>query len=154
MKKTLRGAPFVGPAGKVLDEALQAAALNRREIYVTNAVKHFKWEPRGKRRLHKRPSVGEIRTCSVWLQSEIRTVNPRVIVALGGSALLALTGRSQTIEAARAMELTHSAGARILATYHPSAILRADHEERETLRCALVDALKRAARLLDTQSET
>ncbi len=143
-EEDLHGAPFVGPAGKVLDETLRAAGLDRSDLYLTNAVKHFKWEPRGKRRLHKRPSVAEIRACNGWLQSEISNVKPLVIVALGASALLALTGKSCTIEAARAIQMTHAGGARIIATYHPSAILRADEKVRDRLRASLLGDLKRA----------
>ena len=153
-EEDLHGAPFVGPAGKVLDEALRAADLNRSELYLTNAVKHFKWEPRGKRRLHKRPSVAEIKACNGWLQSEISNVKPLVIVALGASALLALTGNACTIEAARAMQLTHAGGARIIATYHPSAILRADEKGRDKLRASLLSDLKRAGSWLEIARET
>jgi uracil-DNA glycosylase len=144
-EEDLQGRPFVGPAGKVLNDALTAAGVQRSEIYITNAVKHFKWEPRGKRRLHKKPSTGEIRICNVWLRKEIETIKPTVIVALGASALSALHGSSLSIEAARHMRLTHPAGARILATYHPSAILRADADRAPILRTALVEDLKRAA---------
>jgi uracil-DNA glycosylase len=144
-EEDLRGAPFVGPAGKVLDEALAAAGLKRAEIYITNAVKHFKWEPRGKRRLHKRPTISEIRVCNMWLQGEIAAVRPRVIVALGASALTALVGASHSIEAARQMDFTHAGGAKIFATYHPSAILRADDGRRDELRAYLIAALQRAA---------
>jgi uracil-DNA glycosylase len=144
-EEDLRGAPFVGPAGKVLDEALAAAGLKRAEIYITNAVKHFKWEPRGKRRLHKRPTLSEIRVCNTWLQSEIAAVKPRLIVALGASALTALVGASHSIEAARQMDFTHAGGAKIFATYHPSAILRADDGRRDELRAYLIAALQKAA---------
>ena len=146
-EEDLQGRPFVGPAGQVLNEALTAAGIERREIYITGAVKHFKWEPRGKRRLHKKPSTAEIRICNIWLQGEIETLKPTVIVALGASALSALHGKSMSIEAARQMDLTHSAGAPILATYHPAAILRADRERASLLRAALVEDLKRASEL-------
>jgi DNA polymerase len=146
-EEDLRGKPFVGPAGKVLDGVLQEAGLNRSDLYITNAVKHFKWEPRGKRRLHKKPSVGEIRACNGWLQVEIATIKPRVIVTLGGSALRALTGSPQSIESAQQMDLHHEAGTRILAAYHPSAILRAEGDRAEQLRTSLVAVLKHAASL-------
>lgn len=136
-EEDLRGAPFVGPAGKVLDGALQAAGMRRREVYVTNAVKHFKWEPRGKRRLHKRPSAAEVRACNGWLQGEIANVNPAVIVALGASALRAL-GESPAIV---------RRGARLLAACHPAAILRADHVRAEQLRESLVKTLEEALRI-------
>ena len=147
-EEDLRGRPFIGPAGKVLDDALQAAGLNRGEIYLTNAVKHFKWEPRGKRRLHKRPGVGEIRACNAWLLNEIEAVKPMVIVALGASALTALLGSPKTIETARAMDLNLPSGVRLVATYHPSSILRADAERSATLREALVGDLRKASGLL------
>ena len=146
-EEDLRGAPFVGPAGKVLDEALLQAGVTRADVYVTNAVKHFKWEPRGKRRLHKKPNMTEIRACNLWLVEEITTINPSVIVALGASALSALVGSSYTIEKARHSDLTHSAGARILATYHPSAILRAEDARKDEMHACLVADLKRAAAL-------
>lgn len=144
-EEDLRGKPFVGPAGKVLDSVIEESGLERADLYITNAVKHFKWEPRGKRRLHKKPYSGEIQACNVWLQGEIDTVRPRVIVALGASALRALNGSSPSIESAQQVELHHSCGARILAAYHPSAILRADPGRRDHLRKSLVAVLKQAA---------
>ncbi len=146
-EEDLRGAPFVGPAGKVLDDALLQAGMSRSEVYVTNAVKHFKWEPRGKRRLHKRPTSSEIRACHHWLVEEIATLQPRVIVALGASALRALSGSSPPIETARLVDVAHSTGARLVATYHPSAILRADPARQEQWRGLLISDLKRAATL-------
>ncbi len=146
-EEDLRGKPFVGPAGKVLDGVLEQAGLTRPALYITNAVKHFKWEPRGKRRLHKKPSGGDIRACNIWLQGEIAAVKPRVIVALGGSALRALTGASPSIESAQKLDLHHASGTRILAAYHPSAILRAEGDRAEQLRTALVTVLKQAASL-------
>jgi len=144
-EEDLRGVPFVGPAGKVLHEALAAAGLRADELFVTNAVKHFKWEPRGRRRLHKRPGAGEIRACNIWLQAEIEDVKPRVIVALGATALSALCGLTESIETATRMELHHPNGTRILATYHPAAILRAPDGRGETLRAALIRTLQLAA---------
>jgi len=143
-EEDLRGRPFMGPAGKLLDEVLRSAGLRREDIFITNAVKHFKWEPRGKRRLHKRPTTGEIRACNGWLRSEIDGVKPRVIVALGASALTALCGGSQSIESARTTVMTHRSGARVMATYHPSAILRADAERSKVLHAALLEDLQRA----------
>jgi DNA polymerase len=144
-EEDLRGAPFVGPAGKVLDDALSQAGVARAEVYVTNAVKHFKWEPRGKRRLHKKPNMTEIRACNMWLIEEMAAIKPRVIVALGASALTALMGSSYSIEKARQIDLEHSTGARVVATYHPSAILRADDGRKEEWRKFLIDDLRRAA---------
>jgi probable DNA metabolism protein len=146
-EEDLRGAPFVGPAGKVLDDALVQAGVKRSDVYVTNAVKHFKWEPRGKRRLHKKPNVSEIRACNMWLVEEIATIKPCVIVALGATALSALVGSSYSIEAARKANLAHSSGAKVLASYHPSAILRADDGRKDELRAFLIADLKRAVTL-------
>jgi uracil-DNA glycosylase len=142
-----RGHPFVGPAGRVLDEAIAVAGLRRGDLFITNAVKHFKWEPRGKRRLHKRPGAGEINACHVWLEREIDGVKPRVIVALGATALRALTGATVSIESARSRELRHPGGARILATYHPSAILRAQGDRTVEFRTHLVGDLRHAAQI-------
>jgi uracil-DNA glycosylase family protein len=143
-EEDLRGHPFVGPAGRILDQCLDAAGLERNELFVTNAVKHFKWEPRGKRRLHKRPNLQEINACNVWLQLEISRIKPRVLVALGATALRALMGRTLTIDAARRQSLQHSSGVAVLASYHPSAILRAEGEHAVQLRTALIQDLKRA----------
>jgi uracil-DNA glycosylase family protein len=143
-EEDLRGHPFVGPAGRMLDQCLDAAGLKRNDVFVTNAVKHFKWEPRGKRRLHKRPNLGEINACNVWLQLEISRIKPRVLVALGATALRALMGRTLTIDAARRQSLQHSSGVAVLASYHPSAILRAEGEHAVQLRTALIQDLKRA----------
>jgi len=143
-EEDLRGHPFVGPAGRMLDQCLDAAGLERNEVFVTNAVKHFKWEPRGKRRLHKRPNLQEINACNVWLQLEISRIKPRVLVALGATALRALMGRTLTIDAARRQSLQHSTGVAVLASYHPSAILRAEGELAVQLRTALIQDLKRA----------
>ncbi|MDP9087828.1 MAG: UdgX family uracil-DNA binding protein [Pseudomonadota bacterium] len=142
-----RGHPFVGPAGRLLDEAIAAAGLERKQLFVTNAVKHFKWEPRGKRRLHKRPGAGEIKACSIWLEGELAAVKPRVIVALGATALKALSRSSLTIEAARRQDIPIGQGATLVATYHPSAILRAEGERKQELRTLLVHDLRRAAQL-------
>jgi uracil-DNA glycosylase family protein len=143
-EEDLRGHPFVGPAGRVLDQCLEAAALKRSDVFVTNAVKHFKWEPRGKRRLHKKPELREIDACNVWLQIEISRVKPHVVVALGATALRALLGRTLTVDAARRQSLQHGSGVAVLASYHPSAILRAEGERAVQLRSALIEDLKRA----------
>jgi uracil-DNA glycosylase family protein len=143
-EEDLRGRPFVGPAGRVLDQCLQAAALKREKIFVTNAVKHFKWVPRGKRRLHQRPNSGEINACNIWLDLEIERVKPHVIVALGATGLRALLRKTLVIGTARRQSLQHESGVAVIATYHPSAILRAEGEGAETLRAALIEDLKRA----------
>jgi DNA polymerase len=151
-EEDLKGRPFVGPAGQVLDEALRQAGMERGALFVTNSVKHFKWEPRGKRRLHVKPQQQEIRACSSWLEREISEVSPRVIVALGATAIRAVTGLSLTIEEARRSELRTANGACVLATYHPSAILRAPEDRKKQLRRALVEDLAKAQSLAPTQS--
>jgi uracil-DNA glycosylase family protein len=148
-EEDLRGHPFVGPAGRVLDAALEAAGLLRRDVFITNAVKHFKWEPRGKRRLHKKPNLGEISACNLWLDQEIRAIKPPIIVALGATALRALTGKTLSIAASRQQDLRHALGANIVATYHPSAILRAEAEGASELREALTSDLRRARSLIE-----
>jgi uracil-DNA glycosylase len=142
-----RGHPFVGPAGRLLDETIAAAGLERKQLFVTNAVKHFKWEPRGKRRLHKKPGAGEIKACNIWLEHEMAAIKPRVIVALGATALKALTRSSLSIEAARRQDMSSAQGTTVVATYHPSAILRAEGERAQELRDLLVQDLRRAAKL-------
>jgi len=147
-EEDLQGRPFVGPAGRVLDQVLSNAGLSRIQVYITNAVKHFKWEPRGKRRLHKRPDVREINACNVWIEKEIVGIKPAVIVALGATALRALTGFALTIDMARRSHtLAHASGATIVATYHPSAILRAEGRRAAELREILAADLRRAAEL-------
>lgn len=152
-EEDLHGQPFVGPAGAVLEKALSSAGLERAQIYITNAVKHFKWEPRGKRRLHKRPDLREVDACNVWLEQEIGAIKPAVIVALGATALRALTGSTLTIEAARQQHLAHACDARIMATYHPSAILRAEGHRAEELAQLLTADLKQAAELVRPPSD-
>jgi uracil-DNA glycosylase family protein len=118
------GHPFVGPAGRILDEALREAGLERRQLYVTNVVKHFKWEPRGKRRMHKTPAQREIEACMLWLEGEVAAVQPRLIVALGATAAKALLGRNFRITRQRG-EVQRRAGLPdVLATFHPSYLLR------------------------------
>jgi uracil-DNA glycosylase family protein len=146
-EEDLRGHAFVGPAGKVLDDALATAGLARTDVFVTNAVKHFRWEPRGKRRLHRRPDIAHVRACSVWLEREIGAVQPRVIVALGGTALRALSRAPEPIESARNQTMLHTTGAHLVATYHPSAVLRADAANAGGLRARLVEDLRRARML-------
>jgi uracil-DNA glycosylase len=146
-EEDLRGQPFVGPAGRLLNDLLREADLERADLYITNAVKHFKWEPRGKRRLHRRPEAAEVAACHDWLRQEIDTVGPRVIVALGATAMLSLLGSRESIEASRGRPLQHVSGARVLVSYHPSALLRAAPESSARLRSALVEDLHRAAAL-------
>ncbi|HEY4138667.1 MAG TPA: uracil-DNA glycosylase family protein, partial [Casimicrobiaceae bacterium] len=133
-------------AGKLLRRLLGEAGVAPTDFYLTNAVKHFSWEPRGKRRIHKTPTQRQMAACNEWLEREIGAVKPRVIVALGATALRVVTGARITITAARESDLHHPSGARIFATYHPSAALRApDDDARERLMHALVDDLRRAA---------
>ena len=128
-KEDLEGKPFVGPAGALLDKALVEAGIDRRQTYVTNAVKHFKWEPRGKRRIHKKPNSIEITACRAWLDAEIEAVQPEVIVCLGATAAQALLGRQFRVTQQRGQAMPFGEGIQIVATVHPSSILRAPDEE-------------------------
>ena len=145
----LAGRPFVGPAGRILDRALADAGIDRSDTYVTNAVKHFKWEPRGKRRIHAKPSAAEIGACRAWLEAEIELVQPRVIVCLGATAAQALLGPRFRVTQERGRFVTSALAPYVLATVHPSAVLRAPDDEtrhRETQR--FTDDLKVVARVL------
>jgi uracil-DNA glycosylase family protein len=124
------GRPFVGPAGRLLDEALEAAGIDRHLAYVTNTVKHFKWEPRGKRRLHSKPNGSEIRACRPWLEGEIRALRPSVLVCLGATAAQALLGAQFRVTAQRGVWIASNLAANVLATVHPSSILRERDDER------------------------
>jgi uracil-DNA glycosylase len=128
-KEDLAGQPFVGPAGAVLDKALAEAGIDRKATYVTNAVKHFKWEPRGKRRIHKKPNSVEIAACRAWLDTEIELVKPEVIVCLGATAAQALLGRAFRVTQQRGQLLAFESASHVLATVHPSSILRAPDQE-------------------------
>ena len=128
-QEDVQGAPFVGPAGEVLNRALAEAGLSRGDVYLTNAVKHFKWEPRGKRRIHQKPRVTEMRACRPWLESEIQTVQPAVIVCLGSTAAQSLMGPQFRITKSRGEVLDSPWAPALIATYHPSAVLRADTPE-------------------------
>ncbi len=123
-EEDLAGRPFVGPAGRLLREILGEVGIDPERLYVTNAVKHFKWEPRGKRRLHRRPNAGEVRACNPWLLREIELVQPRVIVALGATAASAVLGADLAVSEARNDLFRHALGAAVVVTYHPAAILR------------------------------
>jgi DNA polymerase len=129
-----QGLPFVGPAGRLLDEALTAAQIERAQTYLTNAVKHFKWklaEARGKRRLHERPNANEVRACRPWLLAEIEAIGPKVIVCLGATAARSLLGNDFRVTKQRGEVITLGSGPSVVATVHPSAILRApDHDTR------------------------
>ncbi len=145
-KEDLAGKPFVGPAGRLLDQALQDANIKRTETFVTNAVKHFKHEMRGKRRLHKRPDNYEIERCKIWLDFERSLVKPDTIVALGVTAARSLTGRTLTIGKVRGRPMDMADGTRLVVTIHPSALLRIeDEDERHAAYRAFVADLKAAA---------
>lgn len=145
----LAGKPFVGPAGRVLDQALVEAGIDRSKVYVTNAVKHFKWEPAGKRRIHKKPNAREIAACRPWLDAEIDLLKPRVIVCLGATAAQALLGAGFKVSKQRGQFLPSPLAPRVMATVHPSSILRApDDETRRAERARFADDLKRVAAIL------
>jgi len=136
-QEDLAGHPFVGPAGKLLDRALAEAGIDRSTVYVTNVVKHFKWEPRGKRRIHKKPNAGEITACRPWLETEIALVKPRAIVCLGATAAQALLGKGFKVTAHRGAPVSSPLAPLVMATVHPSSLLRAPDDEtrqRETRR--------------------
>jgi DNA polymerase len=148
----LRGRPFVGPAGKLLDRALADAGIDRAAVYVTNVVKHFKWEPRGKRRIHKKPNAGEIGACRPWLDTEIALVKPRAIVCLGATAAQTLLGRQFKVTAHRGDFVPSPLAPLVLATVHPSSILRApDDEARRREMKQFTDDLRVVARALSSQ---
>ena len=128
-QEDLTGHPFVGPAGKLLDRALEAAGIDRAAVYVTNVVKHFKWEPRGKRRIHQKPNAAEIAACRPWLDAEIQVVKPRAIVCLGATAAQALLGRQFKVSVHRGAFVPSPLAPLVLATVHPSSILRAPDED-------------------------
>jgi uracil-DNA glycosylase family protein len=142
----LAGHPFVGPAGKLLDRALEEAGIDRGLVYVTNVVKHFKWEPRGKRRIHAKPNGAEIAACRPWLETEIALVKPRVLVLLGATAAQALLGRAFKVSQQRGQFVPSPIAPRVTATVHPSSILRApDDDSRRAEMERFVADLKRVA---------
>jgi uracil-DNA glycosylase len=146
-QEDLAGHPFVGPAGKLLDRAMAQAGLDRKKAYLTNAVKHFKNEPRGKKRLHKRPNRYEVEVCRVWLRQEIELVKPRLILALGVTAAVALAGRSVVLSRERGKVIEFIDGQRGMVTVHPSSILRMpDQAARHAAFAALVKDLKAAVK--------
>lgn len=143
-----QGRPFVGPAGRVLDDALEAAGIDRRLAYVTNAVKHFKWIPRGKLRLHQTPRAPEIAACRPWMEAELSLISPEVTVALGATAAKALLGPSARVTQQRGQWLSWDRPGRITVTVHPSSILRTDEGERQAAMTALVADLRLVAAAL------
>jgi uracil-DNA glycosylase family protein len=146
----IAGHPFVGPAGKLLDRALEEAGIDRAQVYVTNVVKHFKWEPRGKRRIHAKPNAAEIAACRPWLETEIALVKPRVLVCLGATAAQALLGREFKVSRQRGTFVPSPLAPRVTATVHPSSILRAsDEESRRAEMRQFVNDLERVAAALE-----
>ena len=145
-EEDLTGKPFVGPAGKLFDNALEEAGLDRKQTYVTNVVKHFKWEPRGKRRIHKKPNAVEIAACRPWLEAEIAVVKPEVIVALGATAAQALLGPKFRVTKQRGQFIESTLAPYVIPTVHPSSILRAPDDETRRLEYRrFVDDLKKLA---------
>lgn len=148
-KEDIAAHPFVGPAGQLLDRSLEEAGIDRRRCYVTNAVKHFKFTPRGKRRIHAKPNVGETRACAWWLATELRLIQPRLVVALGATALYSLLGKEVKVTRDRGRILRAPAGLPILVTIHPSALLRTwDRPDAAQERGRFVDDLRKVSTYL------
>jgi DNA polymerase len=148
-REDIEGHPFVGPAGRVLDQALEEAGIERKDAYVTNVVKHFKWKPRGKRRLHQKPNAEEISACRPWLEGELKVVHPEVVVCLGATAAKALLGPSFRVTRDRGKFVEPDFAPLATATVHPSSILRAPEEEdRRVARREFTDDLRRVAERL------
>jgi DNA polymerase len=148
-KEDLAGRPFVGPAGRVLDEGLEAAGIDRSLAYVTNAVKHFKWTARGKRRIHQKPNAAEMAACRPWLDAELAVVRPKVLVALGATAAQSLLGRQFRVTKQRGTPVESDLAPHVVATVHPSSILRQETEEdRKNAMADFVADLKVVAKLL------
>ena len=139
------GKPFVGPAGKIMDRALEEAGIDRSKVYVTNAVKHFKWEPRGKRRIHQKPNSREIAACRPWLEAELRIVKPKLVVAMGATAAQTIFGPSFRVTRERGKVLSSKLAPRVLATVHPSSLLRQPDEASREREYKLFVADLRAA---------
>jgi uracil-DNA glycosylase len=137
-----QGHPFVGPAGRLLDKALEEAGIDREHVYVTNAVKHFKWEPRGKRRLHKKPGEAEIGACHQWLERELELVAPSLVVAMGATAARALLGRATPVEANRGKVMSLHGGMQVMITVHPSYLLRVPDALRDEAYARFVQDLR------------
>jgi uracil-DNA glycosylase len=152
-REDIEGHPFVGPAGRLLDVSLERAGIPRDDVYMTNVVKHFKWRPRGKRRIHQKPNAAEIAACRPWLDAELAAVRPRVLVCLGATAAQALLGRSFRVTRQRGEFVESPLAPFVTATVHPSSILRAEDEEaREAAQDAFVADLEKVAAVLAGQS--
>jgi uracil-DNA glycosylase len=148
-REDIEGHPFVGPAGRILDEVLEAAGISRSRVYLTNAVKHFRWERRGKRRLHSKPAAIHIRACRPWLEAEIEAVRPRLLVLLGATAAQSVMGASFKVTKRRGEVLESPLGVSVLATVHPSSVLRSpDDAARREAMAGLIADLQVAARHL------
>jgi uracil-DNA glycosylase len=148
-EEDLTGKPFVGPAGRLFDEALAEAGIDRQQAYVTNVVKHFKWEPRGKRRIHKKPNSLEIAACHPWLEAEVALIKPEIVVALGATAAQTLLGPKFRVTKQRGEFLESTLAAYVMATVHPSSILRAPDDETRRLEYRrFVDDLKKLSRVI------
>ena len=147
-QEDLQGRPFVGPAGKLLDKALEDAGIDRTQVYVTNAVKHFKWVGRGKRRIHQKPNWSETAACRPWLDAELEAIRPRVLVCLGATAAQALLGRDFRVSRQRGVPVESELAEHVLATVHPSSILRGDPETREQEYKAFVADLRAVAKVI------
>ncbi len=146
-QEDLQGKPFVGPAGRLLEKALDEAGIDRRRVYVTNAVKHFRWTRRGKRRLHEKPNAGQVRACRPWLEAEIEVVRPRMLVLLGATAAQSVMGPAFRVSKQRGEVLESPFGIPVVATVHPSSILRAtDDESRDAAMTAFIKDLLVAAK--------
>lgn len=154
-REDVEGHPFVGPAGRLLDECLEAAGLDRDEVYVTNAVKHFRWEPRGQRRLHKTPSARQINACRPWLEAEFEVIQPAAVVCLGAVAAKSIFGPQFRVIVQRGKFIRTDRAEIALATHHPSAVLRApDEADRRRKREELTDDLAKLVRKLASKAKT
>jgi uracil-DNA glycosylase len=149
-REDIEGHPFVGPAGRVLDQALEQAKVERGDAYVTNVVKHFKWKPQGKRRIHQTPKAEEIKACAPWLEAELEVVDPEVLVCLGATAVKAVIGSKARVMKDHGEFLESRLGRTAVPTLHPSAILRADPEDRDDAMALLVNDLSRVRERLDS----
>jgi uracil-DNA glycosylase len=149
-REDIEGHPFVGPAGRILDKALEQAEIDRGDAYVTNVVKHFKWKPQGKRRIHQTPRAEEIKACTPWIEAELDVVNPEVLVCLGATAVKAVIGSKARVMKDHGQFLESRLGRAAVPTLHPSAILRADDQDREEAMALLVGDLSRVRKRLDS----
>ena len=149
-REDIEGQPFVGPAGRVLDQALEQAKIERGDAYVTNVVKHFKWKPQGKRRIHQTPKAEEIKACAPWLEAELEVVDPEVLVCLGATAVKAVIGSKARVIKDHGEFLESRLGRTAVPTLHPSAILRADPKDRDDAMALLVGDLSRVRERLDS----